>query len=74
MIRRQFALDFGGFDDRFRSLFEDLLFITKAVVSGSTVVSNDCFDRYRQHPESSSNRASRAGVARGEEALSGMAS
>ena len=60
MIRRQFALDFGGFDDRFRSLFEDLLFITKAVVSGSTLVSNDCFDRYRQHPASSSNRASRA--------------
>jgi glycosyltransferase involved in cell wall biosynthesis len=60
MIRRRFALDFGGFDDRFRSLFEDLLFVTKAIVRGSTLVSNDCFDRYRQHPDSSSNRASRA--------------
>jgi len=60
MIRRRFALDFGGFEDRFRSLFEDLLFITKATLRGSTLVSNDCFDRYRQHPDSSSNRASRA--------------
>jgi glycosyltransferase involved in cell wall biosynthesis len=60
MIRRQFALEFGGFEDRFRSLFEDLLFITKAIVRGSTIVSNDCFDRYRQHPNSSSNRATRA--------------
>lgn len=59
MIRRQFALDFGGFEDRFRSLFEDLLFITKATLHGSTLVSNECFDRYRQHPDSSSNRASR---------------
>ena len=60
MIRRQFALDLGGFEDRFRSLFEDLIFITKAAVHGSVVVSNDCFDRYRQHPNSSSNRATRA--------------
>jgi glycosyltransferase involved in cell wall biosynthesis len=60
MIRRPFALEFGGFEDRFRSLFEDLIFITKAVVRGTTLVSNDCFDRYRQHSNSSSNRASRA--------------
>ena len=60
MIRRQFALELGGFEERFKTLFEDLLFITKMVVQGSVVVSNDCFDRYRQHPSSSSNRASRA--------------
>jgi glycosyltransferase involved in cell wall biosynthesis len=60
IIRRQFAVALGGFEDRFRSLFEDLLFITKAVVNGSVIVSNHCFDRYRQHPNSSSSRATRA--------------
>jgi glycosyltransferase involved in cell wall biosynthesis len=59
MIRRQLALDVGGFEDRFQSLFEDMLFLTKAIVHGSVFVSNDSFDRYRQHPNSSSNRASR---------------
>jgi glycosyltransferase involved in cell wall biosynthesis len=59
MIRREFALSLGGFEDRFRSLFEDLLFITKALVKGSVVVSNKCFDRYRQHANSSSNLATR---------------
>lgn len=60
MIRRRFAFELDGFEDRFQSLFEDLLFITKTIVHGSIIVSNDCFDRYRQHPNSSSNRASRA--------------
>ena len=60
MVKRQLALDFGGFEDRFRSLFEDLLFIAKATMHGTTLISNDCFDRYRQHPDSSSHRASRA--------------
>lgn len=52
LIRRGMALAVGGFEDDFRGLFEDQVFLAKAYLAGPIFVSSDCFDQYRQHSES----------------------
>ena len=60
VIRRQRAIELGGFEARFEILFEDLLFLTKVFFECSVFISSRVYDRYRQHSGSSSNRASHA--------------
>jgi glycosyltransferase involved in cell wall biosynthesis len=55
MIRRDVALAVGGFEDSFRGLFEDQVFLAKMSFAGPAYVSRAVFDRYRQHSESCSN-------------------
>lgn len=52
MIRRDAALAVGGFEDSFRGLFEDQVFLAKMYFAGPAYVSETVFDRYRQHSES----------------------
>jgi glycosyltransferase involved in cell wall biosynthesis len=52
MFRRNIALNFGGFDESFRGLFEDQVFRAKIYLHGPVFVSHQIFDRYRQHDES----------------------
>jgi glycosyltransferase involved in cell wall biosynthesis len=52
MIRRDFALAVGGFEESFTGLFEDQVFRAKAYLAGPIYVSSAVFDRYRQHRES----------------------
>lgn len=61
MIRRELALRVDGFENRFRGVFEDQVFRAKAFLAGSVFVSRMCFDKYRQHPESSVHVARRTG-------------
>jgi glycosyltransferase involved in cell wall biosynthesis len=64
MVRRQIALQFGGFEERFRGLFEDQVFYAKVCVAASVIVADGCWDLYRQHPASTCATAKRRGQTR----------
>jgi glycosyltransferase involved in cell wall biosynthesis len=57
LVRRDLMLSLGGYDDRFRTLFEDRAGFTKIALHTPVFLSERCLDRYRQHPDSSSARA-----------------
>jgi glycosyltransferase involved in cell wall biosynthesis len=42
----------GGFEDSFRGLYEDQAFYAKICLDHPVFVSNECLERYRQHPDS----------------------
>jgi len=64
MFRLEVALLVGGYDEEFRGLFEDQVFRAKMYFAGPIYVSSECFDRYRQHDESSSRLAQVSGKSR----------
>lgn len=59
-IRRDVAMKLGGFEEAFRSLYEDQVFLTKVYASKTVYVMEDYLARYRMHPESTVERARRA--------------
>jgi glycosyltransferase involved in cell wall biosynthesis len=63
LVRRSAADAVGGFERRFRGMYEDQAFLAKICLTSSVVVTDDVVARYRQHPGSSYARARRAGVA-----------
>jgi len=52
LIRRNLVEQVGGFEDRFRGLYEDQVFFAKVCLSQPVFVSSECSARYRQHPNS----------------------
>jgi len=60
LIDREVALGLGGFEESFRGLFEDIVFLTKAFFECDVYISSECFDHYRQHPRSCMGQASRS--------------
>ena len=56
MMRRDAMIEVGGFDDRFRDMFEDQLFFAKMLLRYPVHVSSECWAKYRQHPDASSRR------------------
>ena len=44
--------DVGGFEEQFRGMFEDQVFLAKVFLKSHVFVTQECWDRYRQHPES----------------------
>jgi glycosyltransferase involved in cell wall biosynthesis len=52
MFRLAPVLAFGGYNEAFRGLYEDMVFTTKIYLEGPIFVSHELFDRYRQHRES----------------------
>jgi len=63
-MRRKALAASGGFIESFRTLYEDQAFLTRFCLRHVVYVSNDCLDRYRQHPDS----ACAVGEAMGEQA------
>jgi glycosyltransferase involved in cell wall biosynthesis len=61
LIRREVARDVGLFEENFRGMYEDQAFFAKVCVEHSVFVSNECLDRYRQHPASICSTSERAG-------------
>ena len=61
MFRRDTALAVDGYVETFRGLFEDQAFRAKMYLAGPIYVSSTCFDRYRQHGESTSQLARASG-------------
>jgi hypothetical protein len=60
LVRRSEALAVGGFEPRFRGMYEDQVFIYKLCLNASVYVESGSWDRYRQHPHSHASLA-RAG-------------
>ena len=61
LIRRRAALWVGGFEEAFRGMFEDQVFFHKLCLQMPVYVHAACVARYRQHPDSWSQRSLRAG-------------
>lgn len=57
LARRDVIVATGGFDERIQHLYEDQVFFAKMCLKAPVFVESGCWDKYRQHLESSSNIA-----------------
>lgn len=61
IVRRDVAVEVGGFVDEFRTMYEDMVFYAKIFSTRPVLVANGCWDRYRQHDKSSCGQALASG-------------
>lgn len=61
-VRRRVALEVGGFEDGFRSLYEDQVFASKILARYPVYVMRDYLARYRHHGTSATRRAKAQGL------------
>jgi hypothetical protein len=61
LVRRSAFLACGGFERSFRGLVDDAVFLGKFCLDHAVYVSEECWDRYRQHAESDTAVAEAAG-------------
>jgi glycosyltransferase involved in cell wall biosynthesis len=52
MFRRDAALRVGGFEEAFRGMYEDQVFLVKMYLHEPVFVSSRCWTKYRQHADS----------------------
>ena len=57
LFRRRVVESTGGPEDSFKDIYEDRAFMSKVCLKESVFVASQCWDRYRQHPNSSLNVA-----------------
>jgi glycosyltransferase involved in cell wall biosynthesis len=56
LVRHSIIEEIGGFDEAFKgacNIYEDQAFYAKVCLKTPVLVSNRCWDRYRQHPDAS---------------------
>ncbi|ARV57778.1 glycosyl transferase family 2 [Nostocales cyanobacterium HT-58-2] len=61
LVRREVIDAVGGFDDTIEHMFEDQVLLAKICLHTPVFVDGCCWDRYRQHPESSCSKAIQTG-------------
>jgi glycosyltransferase involved in cell wall biosynthesis len=64
LLRREMTQRIGGFEDSFRGvyqMFEDQAFLSKVYLKEPVFVANECWDRYRQHPDQCVSVVEKAG-------------
>ena len=61
LARRQIVKEVNGFDEALGDYYEDQAFYAKVGLKGSVLATSECWDRYRQHPNSSSSIAEKTG-------------
>jgi glycosyltransferase involved in cell wall biosynthesis len=61
LLRRQVFETVGMFEEEFRDANEDMVFHAKLFLKKSVFISSQCWDRYRQHPDSFWTTAKRNG-------------
>jgi glycosyltransferase involved in cell wall biosynthesis len=52
LIRKAVVEAVGGFEESFRGMFEDQAFLAKVLIQTPIFVESGCWDKYRQHPQS----------------------
>lgn len=62
LLRKEAVKSVGGFDEKFRGLYEDQVFCAKICLQYPVFVSSQCWYKYRQHPQSCCSVASRTEV------------
>ena len=53
LMRRKLVKDVGGFEESFSGMFEDQAFFAKVCLNTPVFIESGCWDRYRQHSNSS---------------------
>jgi glycosyltransferase involved in cell wall biosynthesis len=53
LTRKEVVEKVGGFEESFRGMFEDQAFLAKVLLKTPVFVESGCWDRYRQHNQSS---------------------
>jgi glycosyltransferase involved in cell wall biosynthesis len=61
LVVREVIEALGGFEEDFRDQYEDQVFYAKICLNVPVYVAGDCWDRYRQHPDSSCSVAMKTG-------------
>ena len=61
LVRRDVVERVGGFEEEFRGMFEDQVFYSKMGLETPILISCECCDRYRQHPDSCFSQAKQSG-------------
>jgi glycosyltransferase involved in cell wall biosynthesis len=57
LVRREDLLAVGGFEDSFRTLYEDQVFFFKMTLHYRVITTDQVLDYYRQHPDSACHQA-----------------
>jgi glycosyltransferase involved in cell wall biosynthesis len=63
LVRREVVAKVGAFEERFRGMYDDQAFLAKVALSVAVLATDECWDRYRQHPTSLVATAQRQGQA-----------
>lgn len=61
LARREVIEAVGGYDDSIQHMLEDQVLLAKICLHAPVFVDGNCWDRYRQHPDSSCSQAMQAG-------------
>ncbi|MGI2907916.1 glycosyltransferase family 2 protein [Tolypothrix sp. VBCCA 56010] len=61
LIKREVIEAVGGHEESFRSMYEDQAFFAKICLKYPVFIESGCWDKYRQHPDSSCYVAERTG-------------
>lgn len=61
LIKREVIEAVGGLEESFRAMYEDQAFFAKICLKYPVFIESGCWDKYRQHPDSSCNVALQAG-------------
>lgn len=61
LVRRQIIDRVGGFEERFRVLYEDQVFYAKVCLAAPVFAAETCWYRYRQHEDSTCAREMKTG-------------
>lgn len=61
LMRRKIVEQVGGFEPVFRGLFEDQAFLAKLYLHAAIFAADECWDKYRLHPDSCVSVAMRDG-------------
>jgi glycosyltransferase involved in cell wall biosynthesis len=62
VVRRDVVDEAGAFDESFKRVFTDQVFLTRMLLAAPVFVADACWDLYRQHAASSVATAERAGI------------
>ncbi|HAZ47359.1 MAG TPA: glycosyl transferase family 2 [Cyanobacteria bacterium UBA11369] len=57
LVRREVFQEIGQFEEAFRTMYEDQAFFSKVLLQAPVFVANECWAKYRQHPESCSSQS-----------------
>jgi glycosyltransferase involved in cell wall biosynthesis len=61
LARREVVQEVGAFEETIQYMYEDQVFLAKICIRAPVFVQSGCWDKYRQHPDSTSYVAIRSG-------------
>jgi glycosyltransferase involved in cell wall biosynthesis len=61
LVRSAVVEHIGGFEEKFRGMFEDFVFVSKLCLESPVFVASACWYRWRQHPKSCCEMARQTG-------------